>query len=81
MKDGKRSDWDSQWSTKEEFYGWVKNMLELAYSQLKDNGSLYLCISWPHSHMFHLLLEGAGFSVQNRITWKRDKGRGSKRNW
>lgn len=81
LKDGKRSDWDSQWSTKEEFYGWVKNMLELAYSQLKDNGSLYLCISWPHSHMFHLLLEGAGFSVQNRITWKRDKGRGSKRNW
>ena len=27
LKDGKRSDWDSQWSTKEEFYGWVKNML------------------------------------------------------
>ena len=74
-------DWDSQWDTKEEFYNWIENMLKLAYLQLKENGSLYICISWQHSHIFHSLLEKVGFTVQNRITWKRDKGRGSKVNW
>jgi|TARA_B110000902_G_C14220015_1_gene554746 site-specific DNA-methyltransferase (adenine-specific) len=81
LTNGKRSDWDSQWKTKDEFYHWIENMLKLAFDQLKENGSLYLCISWQHSHMFHLLLEKAGFTVQNRITWKRDKGRGSNINW
>jgi site-specific DNA-methyltransferase (adenine-specific) len=81
LEDGNRSDWDSQWKTKQEFYDWIENVLHSAYNQLKETGSLYLCISWQHSHMFHLLLEKAGFTVQNRITWKRDKGRGSNINW
>lgn len=81
LTDGDRSDWDSQWKTKGEFYQWIKKSLELAYLQLKPTGSLYLCISWQHSHHFHSLLEEVGFNVQNRITWKRDKGRGSKTNW
>ncbi len=81
LTDGDRSDWDSQWKTKDDFYQWIKKSLELAYLQLKPTGSLYLCISWQHSHHFHSLLEKVGFNVQNRITWKRDKGRGSKNNW
>ena len=81
LENGDRSDWDSQWNTKEEFYNWIEEMLKLAYTQLKNNGSLYLCISWQHSPMFHILLEKCGFTVQNRITWKRDKGRGSNINW
>lgn len=81
LEEGDRSDWDSQWKTKEEFYNWIENMLTLAYNQLKSNGSLYLCISWQHSPMFHLILEKVGFIIQNRITWKRDKGRGSNKNW
>jgi len=81
LENGDRSDWDSQWKTKEEFYNWIENMLKMAYTQLKENGSMYLCISWQHSHMFHILLEKVGFTIQNRITWKRDKGRGSRSNW
>ena len=81
LENGNRSDWDSQWKTKEEFYEWIYQVLKLAYAQLKEDGSLYLCISWQHSHMFHILLEKAGFTIQNRITWKRDKGRGAKTNW
>ena len=70
---------DRSW--KDEFYKWIKTCLELSYKQLKPTGSLYLCISWQHSHKFHQLLEEVGFTIQNRITWKRDKGRGSKINW
>lgn len=81
IEDGNRSDWDSQWKTKQEYYDWIESMLKLAYNQLKETGSLYICISWQHSYMFHILLEKVGFTVQNRITWKRDKGRGSTSNW
>ena len=48
LTDGDRSDWDSQWKTKDDFYQWIKKSLELAYLQLKPTGSLYLCISWQH---------------------------------
>lgn len=78
---GNRTDWDAQWDSKEEYYVWIETALTLAYKQLKETGSLYICIIWKHSPMFHLLLEKVGFTVQNRITWKRDKGRGSLNNW
>ena len=51
------------------------------YQQLKDSGSVYVCISWQNSHIIHTLLEKNGFTILNRITWKRDKGRGAKTNW
>lgn len=73
--------WDSQWKTNDEFYTWTETWMQLMYNQLKDVGSAYVCISWQHSHMFHLILEKVGFNIVNRITWKRDKGRGAKTNW
>jgi len=78
---GERQDWDRQWDNKEEFYVWTENWMRLMFSQLKSNGSAYVCISWEHSGKFQELLERIGFKIQNRITWKRDKGRGSKSNW
>ena len=74
-------EWDSQWKNNEEFYAWTEEWIQLMYNQLKKNGSAYICISWQHSHMFHIILEKVGFIITNRITWKRDKGRGSKNNW
>ena len=74
-------EWDSQWKNNEEFYAWTEEWIQLMYNQLKDDGSAYVCISWQHSHMFHMILEKVGFRIVNRITWKRDKGRGSKTNW
>ncbi|MBC8147091.1 MAG: site-specific DNA-methyltransferase [Bacteroidetes bacterium] len=81
LVNGDRSDWDNQWTTKEKYYDWIEDALKLAYTQLKNTGSLYICITWQHSAMFHMLLEKVGFNIQNRITWKRDKGRGSRKNW
>lgn len=81
LKSGDRDDWDRQWSSKEEFKQWTKQYLQLAYSQLKPNGSIYVCIQWQTSNIIQDVLEEVGFNIQNRITWKRDKGRGAKSNW
>ena len=78
---GKRADWDNQWDSKEEFYGWTYEWFKLMYAQLKPEGSAYVCICWEHSGKFQELLEKTGFNITNRITWKRDKGRGSAKNW
>ena len=51
------------------------------YDQLKENGSAYVCCQWLHSGMYQVMLQEAGFNILNRITWKKDKGRGSNSNW
>ena len=78
---GDRTDWDCQWESKEDFYKWTSEWMKLAYSQLKVGGSIYVCCPWQHSGKFQELLENVGFVILNRITWKRDKGRGSSTNW
>jgi site-specific DNA-methyltransferase (adenine-specific) len=81
LKNGNRADWDRQWENENEYYDWTKNWISLSYSQLKSTGSIYVCISWQHSGKIQNILEECGYIVQNRITWKRDKGRGSLKNW
>ena len=49
-------EWDSQWKTNQDFYDWTEKWMQLMYNQLKESGSAYICISWQHSHMFHVLL-------------------------
>jgi len=48
---------------------------------LKPQGSLYFCGDWRSSGAIYALLKEQGLTVQNRITWQREKGRGAKRNW
>lgn len=78
---GDRQDWDRQWENIDDYLSWTERWMRLMFAQLKPNGSAYICISWEHSGKFHQLLEKVGFKIQNRITWKRDKGRGSRTNW
>ena len=48
--------------------------------KLKDNGTLYMCGDWKCScQMLNVISKK--LTVLYRITWKRDKGRGAKRNW
>jgi len=81
LESGNRQDWDKQWKNKSEYREWTKKYLELAYRQLKPTGSIYVCIQWQTSNIIQDVLEEVGFFIQNRITWKRDKGRGAKSNW
>lgn len=57
--------------------GWIKE----AFRVLKDTGSMYVCCDWSYSGKVQDIIEQAGFTILNRITWKRDKGRGAAKNW
>lgn len=47
---------------------------------LKPNGSLYLCGDWKCTSALYTVMNKY-LTVLNRITWQREKGRGSENNW
>ena len=47
---------------------------------LKDEASVYVCCDWQSSPAIYASLS-RHFTVRNRITWQREKGRGAKSNW
>ena len=47
---------------------------------VRPGGSIYVCCDWTFSGAIQAALE-RHFTVRNRITWRREKGRGAKRNW
>lgn len=63
-----------------EYAAWCEEWLRECARILKPNSSIYVCINWEASSIIETLLKKY-FIVRNRITWKRDKGRGAKRNW
>ena len=58
------------------FESWFVKLLPL----LKKNASVYVCCDWRSSTAVHLVLQ-KHLKLRNRITWEREKGRGSKNNW
>ena len=59
---------------------WFEEVLVKLLPVLKNTASVYVCSEWYSSTAVHLVLEKF-LKVRNRITWEREKGRGSKRNW
>lgn len=55
---------------------WIQAVLPL----LKDDASVYVCCDWKCSCEIYSVLKKY-FTVRNRITWQREKGRGALRNW
>ncbi len=56
--------------------GWLKKLVRL----LKPDASVYICGDWRASAA--IFNSGSRyFTLQNRITWEREKGRGAKTNW
>ncbi len=55
---------------------WVRQVMPL----IKDTGSIYVCCDWLSSNAVYEVLK-EHFTVRNRITWQREKGRGAKSNW
>lgn len=59
---------------------WLDSWLSKTLRLLKPTASVYICGDWRSSAAIHRV--GAKYlSVQNRITWEREKGRGAKTNW
>ena len=67
-------------TSQEEYADYTCRWIEGVRPLLKDNASLYVCCDWKSSMVIGPIL-AQYFTVQNRITWQREKGRGAKANW
>ncbi|MCF8242371.1 MAG: site-specific DNA-methyltransferase [Melioribacteraceae bacterium] len=63
-----------------EYAEWIDSFLSKLVPCLKDTSSIYFCGDWLTSTSIHLILNKY-FTVRNRITWEREKGRGANSNW
>ena len=63
-----------------DYEDYTRRWLSLCAPLLKDTGSIYVCCDWESSLIVGRVL-GAFFTVRNRITWQREKGRGAAANW
>jgi len=59
---------------------WLDSWLSEVKKVLKEDSSVYVCADWATSAVMYPILK-KHFKVRNRITWEREKGRGSKTNW
>ena len=59
---------------------WTEEWISLSARSLRPGGTLYVCSPWETSGAFHEILS-RHVTVRNRITWKREKGRGARQNW
>lgn len=63
-----------------EYEEFTRRWLSEAKRLLKADGSIYVCCDWQTSIIIGNILPEF-FTVRNRITWQREKGRGAKKNW
>lgn len=59
---------------------YTKKWINLIYPLLKESATVYVCCDWKTSMIIAPIL-AEKFFIQNRITWEREKGRGSKNNY
>ena len=64
----------------EDYEIWIDSWLSKLVRTLKPNASIYFCCDWKTSIPAYNVLKKY-FIIRNRITWEREKGRGSKDNW
>ncbi|MEN8193055.1 MAG: site-specific DNA-methyltransferase [Bacteroidota bacterium] len=67
-------------SSIEKYAEWLENLISKLNRTLKETASIYVCGDWKSSTSIHQVMNKY-FYVHNRITWEREKGRGSKSNW
>ena len=63
-----------------EYQDWLNSWLPQLKRCLKTTASIYVCCDWQSSTAMQTVL-AAHFTIRNRITWEREKGRGAKNNW
>ncbi|MEI8135517.1 MAG: DNA methyltransferase [bacterium] len=74
---GNKSDKQNPTAYKE----WVLKWVALLNPVVKKSGAVYICCDWKQSSLYESALKENGFKIMNRITWKREKGRGASKNW
>jgi site-specific DNA-methyltransferase (adenine-specific) len=63
-----------------EYEVWIESWLSKLVKILKPSASIYFCCDWKTSIPAYNILKKY-FTIRNRITWEREKGRGAKNNW
>lgn len=63
-----------------EYEEFTRKWLSEVKRLLKADGSIYVCCDWQSGLIIGRILPEF-FTVRNRITWQREKGRGAKKNW
>jgi len=63
-----------------DYAAFTRRWLEAARHTLKDTASVYVCCDWRSSMIIGNIL-AEYFTIRNRITWQREKGRGARKNW
>jgi hypothetical protein len=66
--------------SEKDYLDYIEKWACLIKPLLKDNASIYVCCDWYSSQSIFQVLKNH-FIVRNRITWQREKGRGSLNNW
>lgn len=64
----------------DEYKSYTRRWLEKIILTLKPQASIYVCADWETSLVVYQVLREF-FTVRNRITWEREKGRGAHANW
>lgn len=64
----------------DEYEKYTEKWILKVKDKLKENGSMYICCDWKSSIVIANVIYKY-FKIRNRITWQREKGRGSKDNW
>lgn len=64
----------------EAYSEWLENAIATLKPLLKSTASIYICGDWLSSASIFAVASNH-FTVRNRITWEREKGRGAKANW
>jgi site-specific DNA-methyltransferase (adenine-specific) len=59
---------------------WLDSWLKKTLKTLKSTASVYICGDWKSSSAI-LNTAGKYLTVRNRISWEREKGRGTVKNW
>ena len=63
-----------------DYLEYTRAWLSALYPLLREGGTIYVCCDWRSSVLIGQVLPEF-FTVQNRITWEREKGRGAERNF
>ena len=64
----------------EDYAAFTRHWIEAVRHTLKEDASIYVCSDWRSSMVIGEILNEY-FTLRNRITWQREKGRGAQRNW
>lgn len=62
------------------YIDYLNEWLPVVVRKLKPDGSLYMCGDWRCTAAMQKVIS-QHLTILNRITWQRDKGRGSTKNW